>query len=287
MRDYQTTWNKVYFFTIPLGLILALMSYYSFAEQAVGVGIGVAVIALLFLCIGPVLMPYQYRFDEEGVTICYLFISNDRYLWKNIYHISVETLGTKTSILDLFLKFYKIEGQSECKTSTLHEGTICKTFRSKRLIEKYWDGTIEGYWDVFKPSKSKRKGKKQPSKTLLTEEIAAMERNIRAEMRPFLGSYEAQAALYGMELQVEYEYMTADYDTVKSRPTQRYTYCVSIGICRPGETDEEKIWCAEADLLHVRPGKNRYRGVENKNAQAELKEQLDDILKEISSHAIT
>ena len=30
-----------------------------------------------------------------------------------------------------------------------------------------------------------------------------------------------------------------------------------------------------------------YRGVENKNAQAELKEQLDDILKEISSHAIT
>lgn len=284
MRDHQTTWNKFFLSSILLGLILGFLAYGAFAEREIGLGIGFAVFALLILCVIPLLMPYQYRFDEAGVTICYLLLSNERYLWNNIYHISVTTLDSKGS---LFLKFYKIEGQVEGKKERYHEGTICKTFRSKRLIEKYWDGTIEGYWDVFKPDKSKRKGKKQPSKTLLTEEVAAMERNIRAEMRPFLGSYEAQAALYGMELQVEYEYMTADYDTVKSRPTQRYTYCVSIGICRPGETDEEKIWCAEADLLHVRPGKNRYRGVENKNAQAELKEQLDDILKEISSHAIT
>lgn len=286
MRDYQTTWNKVYFFTIPLGLILGLISYSCFSEQTIGVGIGTAVIALLFLCIGPVLMPYQYRFDEEGVTICYLFISNDRYLWKNIHHISVETLGTRTSILDLFLKFYKIEGQSECKTSTLHEGTICKTFRSKRLFEKYWDGTIEGYWDVFKRD-GKKKAKNQPAKALLTEEVAAMERSIRATMRQFLITYETQVALFGMELRAENEYVTDDFDYLKSRPNERYTYCLNIEISCPGETDEEKIWCADVDLLQVRPGKKSFRGVENKNAQAELKEQLDDILREISSHAIT
>lgn len=279
MREYQTTRNKHFNLFIVSGLIFGLLAYFSFSDGEMGLGIGFGIFGLLTIGVSLILMPYQYRFDQYGVSICYLFLPMERYLWKNIHHIYVKDPDGRTSILNLFLQLYKIEGRAEGKKRNYMDGTISKTRRAKRLIEQYWDGTIEGYWDDCKPKG--RKGKKQPSKALLTEEVVAMERNIRVEIRQFLSLYETQVRLYGMELRTEYEYLTEDYETLKSRPNQRYHYCVSIEISLPGETDEEKIWCAGAELLHVRPGKTSYKGVENKNAQVELREQLTEILEEL------
>ena len=70
-------------------------------------------------------------------------------------------------------------------------------------------------------------------------------------------------------------------EEVNSRPQGSYVYCALIELCRPGETDESKIIATSAALLHVRLGKNSYRGVKDDEALTNLRQELSELLEEV------
>lgn len=193
------------------------------------------------------------------------------------------------SIFDYFFScVFDIHGDVQGKERLYMEGHIRKSRRTKRLPEKYWDGTIIGYWwEDVKHWWDKRVAKKEKViKQHLTDEIAPMERNARAEARAVIAPFVDRAVQLGLDLRIKYLYVTKEREEQNSRPAADYTYMAYMEISRPGETDEDKIVCVSADLLYVRLGKTAYRGVENKAALSELTETLTTAMTEICNKGL-
>ena len=278
--------NKLFNLLLIVACFFAAMSFSMILEKDVSWAIGCGAVALVFLACALLFTPYGYAFDREGVSLCYVFLPNERYLWKDIHAIDVDwvKITAKTTILDFFYaSVFRITGNSVGVQRFYMQGHIRKSFRTKRLLEKYWDGTITGYLfeDVTKWN-NKRKAKKQKQvKQHLTDEIAPMERQVRAKAREWILPFADSAKLYGLDLRTEYRYITADFEELKSRPHEGYTYTLMVEISRPNETDEDRILVLSVDLLHVRLGKTAYRGVENKCAKEELESYLSETFAQI------
>ena len=255
------------------------------------VGLGLA--ALLFIIIPAIFTPFCYAFDSEGVSLCYVFLPVERYLWKDIHAIEVEDTSINTaSSANIFQFFYanvfSIKGKNVGKSRFYMNGNIRKSFRTKYLLEKYWDGTITGY--LFEDAKkwiNKRRAKKQSQvKAHLTDEIVPMEREIRAETREWLKPFIAQAKQYNLDIKTKYFYITEDFEELYSRPKEGYTYTLVAEIAHYNETDENRIITVSIDLLYVRLGKTSYRGVKNKHIKEEFEFTFSDVLNEIRQNGI-
>lgn len=283
--------NKLFNFFVILGLIAAGLSVDCFLTNEIGFAIFFCLLALLFLIVPSFLTPVFYAFDSDGVSLHYAFYPTERYLWKDIYAIEVEHRydGGTASILALFyFVVFTIRGKNVGPCRAYMNGHIRKSIRTKRLLEKYWDGTITGY--LFEDTKKRiqqRRNKKQAYvQTHLTDEIVPMEREMRARVREWLTPFAAQAKQQNIELRTKYLYITKDFDELKSRPKEGYTYTLTIEIAHPNETNEEHIYVVSVDLLYVRLGKTAYRGVTNEHAEEELRLTLDEGLKTVSKLSI-
>ena len=168
------------------------------------------------------------------------------------------------------------------------QGHVRKTFRTKKLFEKYWDGTITGYlFEDVKEGINKRKAKKQKIlKQHLTDEIVPMEREIRADVRNWLKPFSDQAKQYDLDIKAKYYYVTKDFEELTSRPTAGYTYTLIGEIAHFDETDEDRIVLVSVDLLYVRLGRSAYRGVKNEHAYDDLQSAFSDTLNEIYQNGI-
>ena len=144
----QIALNKLFNFFICVGILFSLMSYVFFKDGELGVGIGSSVIAFLFIVLPVVLMPCCYIFDSDGVSLRYIFLPVERYLWADVTSIKVENdSGGRTSIFDLFFSsVFCIYGTNLGKHRFYMKGHIQKSIRTKHLLEKYWDGNITGYF---------------------------------------------------------------------------------------------------------------------------------------------
>ena len=226
--------------------------------------------------------------------MCYIFLPVERYLWKNINAIEVEDkqgyTGSKRSLLLFFLyaSVFSIYGKNVGKCRFYMKGYIRRSFRTKCLLEKYWDGTITGY--LLEDAKNwinKRRAKKQKQiESHFTDEVVLMEREIRAEAREWLKPFIEQAKQYDLELKAKYFYITEDFEELQLRPQEGYTYTLIAEIAHFNETDENRIIVVSVNLLYVRLGKTSYRGVKNKHAQEELGVAISDALKEINKSGI-
>lgn len=264
-----------------------------FIENDTAWGWGFGLVGLLLIVFPAIFTPYCYAFDSEGVSLCYVFLHVERYLWKDIHAIEVEDikLGTasRVTIFDFFYaSVFSIKGTNVGESRFYMNGHIRKSFRTKHLLEKYWDGTITGY--LFEDAKKwidKRKAKKQSQiKAHLTDEVVAMEREIRAETREWLKPFIAQAKQYNLDIKVKYFYITEDFEELKSRPKEGYTYTLIAEISHFNETDENRIVVVSVDLLYVRLGKTAYRSVKNKHIKEELEFTFSDMLNEINKNGI-
>ena len=288
----QIALNKLFNFCIILGLFFGWMSIEFFldAEFHWGWGLGFGVAGLLFILLPAFFTPYCYIFDSEGVSLCYIFLPVERYLWKNIHAIEVEDIGTSHgNIFDLiFASVFSIKGTNEGPCRFYMKGNIRKNFRTKYLLEKYWDGTITGYFfEGFQKWKNERKRKKQAEiKAHLTDEVVPMEQEVRTQTREWLEPYIAQARLYDLSLKAKYVFVTKDFEEFKARPKEGYTYTLIVEIARPGEKDENRIVETSIDLVYVRLGKKAYRGVKNPNLQEEFQLTIPDVLNEIYKNGI-
>lgn len=254
---------------------------------------GFGLVGLILIVLPAIFTPYCYAFDSEGVSLCYVFLPVERYLWKDIHAIEVEDikLGTasRVTIFDFFYaSVFSIKGTNVGESRFYMNGHIRKSFRTKRLLEKYWDGTITGY--LFEDAKKwidKRKAKKHSQiKAHLTDEVVAMEREIRAETRELLKPFIAQAKQYNLDIKEKYFYITEDFEELKSRPKEGYTYTLVAEISHFNETDQNRIVVVSVDLLYVRLGKTVYRGVKNKHIKEELEFAFSDVLNEINKNGI-
>lgn len=283
-RKRKWAWNRNLSLFVFFGLLLTALSYGAFREKEIGIGVGFGIFAALLIVAPVVLMPWCYRFDPEGVSICYLFLSQERYLWKNVRCVCVVQAISDNGRQFLFLRDLQIQGNVEGKSRFYMDGRISKTRRTKRLIEKYWDGTIEGYWhdevQAVKKWWHKRTNKKQKQQ-YLTDEIVLMERQARGSLRLWLEPFAAEAAQSGLEVQTQYLYITKDEEEHRSRPRENHTYTALIRISYPGETNEERIGVLDIELLHVRLGKKAYRGVMNPQAESELESAFGEMLTQV------
>ena len=164
------------------------------------------------------------------------------------------------------------------------EGKIIKSFRTKRLLEKYWDGTITGYWyeDIKKWRRrhKKKKSRKEPEeKKHLADEVAPMEREARAKIRELLVPLQQRAKQNGLEIRTKYLYVTKDGEASRSRPKDEgYTYTAVLDICNEGKPDKDRIVDVSADLIYVRLGRKAFRGVANEAFAEELSGYVTDVL---------
>ncbi len=287
----QFALNKLFGVCIIFGVVLAWLSVEFLGDSETAWGIGSGIGALLLTVLASIFTPFCYSFDSEGVSLCYVFFPVERYLWKDIYAIEVEykSSGSRAGILDFFFaSVFSIKGKNVDKTRFYMKGRIRKSFRTKRLLEKYWDGTITGYLlEDVKKWINKRKAKKHTQiKSHLTDEVVTLEREARVEAREWLKPLASQAKQYDLDIKTKYFYVTKDFEELKSRPQKGYTYTLIAEVAHFNETDENRIVVISVDLLHVRLGKTSYRGVKSKHAQEELQITLSDVLNEISKNGI-
>lgn len=287
----QFALNKLFNFCIVLGLFFVWGSICFFIDNLIGWGFGFSIVALLLIVLSAIFTPYCYAFDNEGVSLCYLFLPVERYLWKDIYAIEVEDTSPspRVSIFEFFYaNVFSIKGSNVGKIRFYMNGHIRKSFRTKHLLEKYWDGTITGY--LFEDAKKwidKRKAKKQSQiKLHLTDDVVPMEREIRAETRELLKPFIAQAKQYNLDIKPKYLYITKDFEELTSRPKEGYTYTLVSEISHFNETDQNRIVVVSVDLLYVRLGKTAYRGVKNKHIKEEFEFTFSDVLNEINKNGI-
>ena len=287
----QIALNKIFNLCIVLGIFCAWGSVGFFQDGDISWGLVLGTVCLLLIVLPAIFTPYCYSFDSEGISLCYLFFPAERYLWKDIHAIEVKDTSTsqRSILFELFFAYdFCIYGTSAGKRKFFMEGHVRKSFRTKRLFEKYWDGAITGYLfeDIKERMNARRTKKQKRIKAHLTDEIVPMEREIRAKAREWLEPFVAQAKHFDLEIKTKYLYITKDFEELNSRPQKGYTYTLLAEIAHFGETDENRSVVLSVDLLFVRLGKTAYRGVQNVHAKKELDDIFSDVLNEICQNGI-
>lgn len=148
-KKHQFALNRLFYLFVIMGIVFGYFAVTSLLEQETTLGIVLGIFSLFFVFVPIFAMPYCYRFDNEGVSICYLFFPNERYLWGNIHTITVEEDSSSSDhpFWDLlFSRVFKIKGRVEGERRPYMQGHIQKSHRTKRLLEQYWDSTITGYF---------------------------------------------------------------------------------------------------------------------------------------------
>ena len=290
----QVAFNKLFNLFVIMGALFVYGACVMLQDdpelgRSVGGGIVMLVIAAHFILVPTILMPVIYLFDEKGVTICFLFFPNERYLWDNIASIEAtdDSSDSRHPILDfLFSRVFKISGEVEGKERFYMRGEIRRSRRTKHLLEKYWDGKITGYFiDDVKAWLNKQKGKKK-EKPINSEKIAAMERELRAEVKEWVKPYISKAEEIGLNADLKFVYTTKDLNESNSRPKENFTYLAIVRLSKIGEKDIDKVVEVSADLMKGYAHKKEYKGVKNKHAGDELTFYLEDTLKEISENGM-
>ena len=107
-RRKEFALNKLFNVCITLGMLLGCVSIDFFTDHEIAWGFGFAIVALLFTMPPAFFTPYCYAFDSEGVSLCYIILPTERYLWKDIYAIEVEDTSTssKTILIDFFTPMF-------------------------------------------------------------------------------------------------------------------------------------------------------------------------------------
>ena len=99
-----------------------------------GVLLTVGYLALLFI------LPTYYVFSEEKLVICHPFKRREVIFWEDIRSIS--RYGSWSNPKFMGLPHYKIYYRHEKEVLFLN-GEICKSKKTKQLLQKYYKGTVE------------------------------------------------------------------------------------------------------------------------------------------------
>lgn len=99
-----------------------------------GILMAVGYLVLLFI------LPTYYVFSSESVVICHPFKRRETIYWEDIR--SINKYGSWSNPKFMGLPHYKIYYRHEKEVLFLN-GEICRSRKTKRLLQKYYKGTVE------------------------------------------------------------------------------------------------------------------------------------------------
>ncbi len=270
-----------FFLMIIVTCFFGVMTYGGILDGDVGPALIVGGAITLLFIFGIVIIPKFSVADEEGVSIYYLPFVKESYKWSEIRKIEiVEDRSYRKTCLDYFWKVYKIVPMKEQNYkgskyhSFFHSSEIFKTFLSKRMLKKYWNGAIED--DSFSWFKKHCTKTKKNVKYDLTE-VRQKEKAVRDSLKSTVAQYEAKAKLYGKTIDASCTYFIDDED-FGSRPKENYSYVAEIFVEK--ENDEENIFYIKAEILFVRYGKSNVKITENKSAFDEIANKINEAIED-------
>ena len=125
----QIALNKLFNTSVVLGVLSVCIFIELFSCDEIIWGVILAVVACLLILLPLIFTPCCYIFDSEGVSFCYILISNERFLWKDIYAIEVEDINPPYShmhsiILDFLIfnkKIYQFADENDITFIDLHK----------------------------------------------------------------------------------------------------------------------------------------------------------------------
>ena len=278
-KKHTTAFNKLFLLFCLLGIVF-VGGAVALVMTELSLGILAAVIAATFLIVPMVLMPLCYRFDQEGVSLIYLFLPTERYLWQNLSAVTVHMESGHFGGM-IFDSYFQLHGKVEGKALFYKEGRIRKSRRTHKLLEQYWQGKITGFYTSELKTLAQRKAdaEQRASKEHITDEIVPLEREKRAEARRLLNPLVAEAEKLNLSLNFAFYFITPDLTEHTVRPPKDYHYTVVVSLCRPEESDDSRILTVDAELLHVRLHRKGYRGLSMDNSLKNLESILDNTLK--------
>ena len=98
------------------------------------------VFSLLLILAFLILLPYGYRFDENGAEILYLFGYREMFKWSQVRSVDIELERFVPLWLEGCMSNYVFYGPWE-KKHRFMGGQINKNRKTKQLIEKYYGKT--------------------------------------------------------------------------------------------------------------------------------------------------
>ena len=125
-----------YLFAVFVGL---LFSSFGFEIEEIIFVVGGIVIALIFVFL-LLISPTHYIFSSENVVICHPFKRKETISWEDIR--SINKYGSWFYKTLFGLPHYKVYYRHEKQIIFLN-GEICRSRRTKRLLQKYYKGNVE------------------------------------------------------------------------------------------------------------------------------------------------
>ena len=288
-RAWAFNWHQLFF--LPIAAVLITGAIVFFTESPIFFGIVLLLAALLFL-FGSFTNPLFYAFSSTGITLVYLILPNERYLWKDVESVDAGFIFENGRSFPIFsLPVYEITGTPDSNLYFYMNGYVCKTRRNKRLFEKYWGHEVNGYYDDLKTSFKKHRAKRakalaEARRKQLEFDILPLERRARAQLRDTVKELTDQAQRGRLALRINYLYVTNKGQETHSRPDESYGYLACAEISRPGETNEHHILTKSVFLVSVHLGKRSVKGTLHQRAKELLYSAVNEALIEIAEKGI-
>ena len=234
----------------------------------------------LLIMFGIIIHPKFYIGDEEGLTIWYLPFVKEYFKWSEIKRIKLKASGASSRfiLLDLLWKEYEIVPVKERRYkgskyhSIFHSSEIFKSPLAVRMIQKYWDGSIED--DSFSWIKKPFAKEDKIVKYDFTE-VKQKEKSARDTLKQIASKYISKAEMYGKTIDVSCTYFV-DVDDFNSRPKENYSYNAEVFVEK--ENDEEKSFYINVELLFISYGKSKIKITENKKAFEEIEKRINEAI---------
>lgn len=290
--NYKEKEMKKSFAVDPRFFLMVFCTLVAALFTAAGVSEGDALPALtigglltLLFAFGSVIIPKLYVADEKGISIYYLPFVKEYFKWNEIKRIKIKKSYSRSIIFDFLWKEYEIIPIKEKRYkgskyhSIFHSSEISRTFLTRRMIKKYWDGNIED--DSF--SWFKKHFSKEKDKTVRYDltEVKQKEKSARDMLKQTVSQYESKATLYGKTIDASCTYFTDDED-LGSRPKENYSYVAEIFVEK--ENDEDNSFYITVELLFVSYGKKSVKITENKKAFDEIADRLNEAIEKAGNN---
>lgn len=252
---------RLIFWELCFGL-LAYITHPAFCEPVDKyeyiTAIAIFVIAVIVMIGYLILSPHFFVFDEKGVRIYYILGLKKSATWENIRHIRKWFAPTRRSLQTVY-EISPMEGRA----LFFMDNYVNKTWYIRRVIEHYWDGTIED--DSF--FARMRRNRSAPRSTVRAE---SEERAVKTAVHDVLKRYRKEYESVGVMLNV-----SVSYDGEEKRPASNYDYTATLIL--KGQNNEQ-IENIDISVLRVIRGKKEYRPIHLKSALDEVEEILKEEL---------
>ena len=228
------------------------------SEGPKGASVGLLIVAV-FIAIGYfVFFPHFFVFDKKGVRIYYILGFREEAKWDDVRQIEKVThFGVRTWHTVFVIS------PMESRNLFFMESEVNKTWYIRRIIEHYWDGTIDDDGLLARW----RRRRAEPKNTFRAD---GEERKVKSEAHEVLKRYRGEFEALGVKLSVKFT-----YDGEEKRPESNYEYRVNLIFIGHGEDEKSEI---ETPLLRVIRGKKEFRPMAVRGAFDELEEILREEL---------